>query len=142
MTKKNAYNVKSMETAINEIKNNNLSYINAAPKSTLEFKEKNHDHKDSCGPSPILSLKEESDLARWIEGLASKGFPRKKDDILNSDQKFLTDNPRPNRFKKNRQGDSWLKAFLRRHPKIVQKTSESVSADSACVSESDIRKCL
>nr|CAH7762579.1 unnamed protein product [Callosobruchus chinensis] len=77
---------------------------------------------------------------RWIEELASRGFPRKKKDILNSVQKFLTENPRPNLFVNNRPGDCWLKAFLKRNPSITQRTSESVSAASACVAEKDIRK--
>lgn len=69
MPKKNDYNVESMEAAINEVKNSNMSYRNAAqkygvPKSTLEFKVKNPGHKDTCGPSPILSLREETDLVR------------------------------------------------------------------------------
>ncbi|KAK4872176.1 hypothetical protein RN001_016300 [Aquatica leii] len=46
-----------------------MSYRNAAhkyevPKSTLEFKVKNPDHKDTCGPSPIFLLTEESELTR------------------------------------------------------------------------------
>lgn len=69
MPKKNQYDVESMESAIKEVKINNMSYRNAAnkygvPKSTLEFKIKNPGHKDTCGPSPILSLREESDLVR------------------------------------------------------------------------------
>lgn len=68
MPKKNEYNAESMEAAINEVKNN-MSYRNAAqkygvPKSTLEFKVKNPGHKDTCGPNPILSAREESDLVR------------------------------------------------------------------------------
>nr|CAH7736046.1 unnamed protein product [Callosobruchus chinensis] len=141
MPKKNSYDVISMERAIQEVKNSNMSYMAAAnkygvPKSTLEFKIKNPGHKSSCGPSPILSVREEYELVRWIEELASRGFPRKKEDILNSVQKFLTENPLPNPFVNNRPGDCWLK----RNPSITQRTSESVSAASACVAEKDIRK--
>jgi helix-turn-helix, Psq domain. len=69
MPKKNEYNAESMEAAINEVKNNNMSFRNAAhkygvPKSTLEFKIKNPGHKDTCGPNPILSAREESELVR------------------------------------------------------------------------------
>nr|CAH7736050.1 unnamed protein product [Callosobruchus chinensis] len=114
MPKKNSYDVISMERAIQEVKNSNMSYMAAAnkygvPKSTLEFKIKNPGHKSSCGPSPILSVREEYELVRWIEELASRGFPRKKEDILNSVQKFLTENPLPNPFVNNRPGDCWLK---------------------------------
>ncbi|XP_072376192.1 uncharacterized protein, partial [Diabrotica undecimpunctata] len=87
-----------------------------------------------------LTMKLIYDLCRWIEDLATKEFPRKREEILNSVQTFLTENPRPNPFKNNRPGDSWLKAFLKSHPTTVQRTSEAVSSASACVSEADIRK--
>jgi hypothetical protein len=34
----------------------------------------------------------------------------------------------------------YLQAFLRRHPEIVERTSEPVTSASSCVSEADIRK--
>ncbi|CAH2009353.1 unnamed protein product, partial [Acanthoscelides obtectus] len=71
--------------------------------------------------------------------LASRGFPRKKDDIMHSVQKFLIENPRPNPFNNNRPGECWFKAFLKRQPSIRQRTSEPVSAASACMAEKGIR---
>ncbi|KAL1498417.1 hypothetical protein ABEB36_009223 [Hypothenemus hampei] len=99
MPKRSSYDSKSMECAIKDVNNNAVSLRAAAkkygvPKSTLEFKLKNPDHKDTCGPSPILTLREESQLAKWIEELALRGFPRKKEDIINSVQKFLIENPK------------------------------------------------
>ncbi|XP_050299728.1 uncharacterized protein LOC126738432 [Anthonomus grandis grandis] len=131
MPKKGQYDTSSMDTAINEVKNNKLGLRAAA---------KNPGHKETCGPSPILTLKEEQQLVKWIEELANRGFPRKKEDILNSVQQFLIENPQPNPFNNNRPGDCWFKAFLRRNPTIVQRTSEAVSNASACVCEKDIRK--
>ncbi|KAG5885670.1 hypothetical protein JTB14_001952 [Gonioctena quinquepunctata] len=89
--------------------------------------------------------------------MAKKGFPCKKEDILQSVQKFLLDVPWDKPFKHNRPGDGWfevnmanlqrfvnivptLQAFLKRHPQIGQIPSEGVTSASSCVSEADIRK--
>ncbi|CAH0729912.1 unnamed protein product, partial [Brenthis ino] len=50
------------------------------------------------------------------------------------------ESPRPNPYKDNYPGDGWFKAFLKRHPDIVQRTSEGVTQSSANISELDIRK--
>nr|CAI5848326.1 unnamed protein product [Callosobruchus analis] len=109
------------------------------PKSTLEFKLEHPGHKDTLGPSLILSDKEEALLVSWIRDNASKGFPRKANDVKNSVQKFLSANPRPNKFKNNRPGEGWVKGFVKRHPEISKRTSEGVTSGSACVSEQDIK---
>ncbi|GBP43818.1 hypothetical protein EVAR_82250_1 [Eumeta japonica] len=72
--------------------------------------------------------------------MARKGFPRKSDDVLDTVQKFLSENPRVTPFLNNRLGQGWLKAFLKRHPSLVPRTSEEVTKASACVSETDIKK--
>ncbi|XP_072389327.1 uncharacterized protein [Diabrotica undecimpunctata] len=108
-------------------------------KTTIEFKLKHPEHKDTLGPSPILTCEEENTLVRWIQETASKGFPKKANDLKSSVQKFLIENPRPNNFKDNRPGDGWLKGFLKRHPGVSRRTSEGVTAASACVSERDIK---
>ncbi|GBP20461.1 Tigger transposable element-derived protein 6 [Eumeta japonica] len=56
--------------------------------------------------------------------MARKGFPRKSDDVLDTVQKFLSENPRVTPFLNNRPGQGWLKAFLKRHPSLVPRTSE------------------
>ncbi|CAH1968858.1 unnamed protein product [Acanthoscelides obtectus] len=78
-------------------------------------------------------------LVNWILETARKGFPKKANDPKSSVQNFLNDHPRKNPFNNNRLGDGWVKAFLNRHPEIVERSSESVSAASARVSEKDIR---
>ncbi|KAF2893013.1 hypothetical protein ILUMI_13160 [Ignelater luminosus] len=61
--------MKLIDTALNEIKTNNLSLRAATkrydlPKSTLAFKLTNPGYKDSCGPAPILSAQEELALEK------------------------------------------------------------------------------
>ncbi|KAH1028565.1 hypothetical protein HUJ05_001911 [Dendroctonus ponderosae] len=92
------------------------------PRATFQFKLKNPGHK-----------------SQWIIELAKKGFPWKKRDITSSVQQFLKTHPRPNPFNNDKSGDGWLKAFLKRHPEIVERTTEAVTSASARVSENDIQ---
>jgi hypothetical protein len=46
-------------------------------------------------------------ILRQIKKLVRKGFPRKREHIISSVQKFLMQNPRPNPFKANRPGEGW-----------------------------------
>ncbi|CAG9565845.1 unnamed protein product [Danaus chrysippus] len=69
-----------------------------------------------------------------------EGVSLKIENWKRSVSKFLEEKPRPNPFKVNYPGDGWVKAFLKRHPNIVQRTSEGVTQSSANVSEQDIRK--
>nr|CAH7743641.1 unnamed protein product [Callosobruchus chinensis] len=138
------YNRSKLENALRDIQNGTESYRTAEkkygiPKSTLEFKLKHPGHKETLGPSPVLTLEEEALLVSWIRDNASKGCPRKANDLKNSVQRFLFANPRPNQFKDNRPGEGWVNGFLKRHPEISKRTSEGVTSASACVSEQDIR---
>lgn len=139
------YDEAAMEAAIVDFQQNGGNLRATAkkygvPKSTLSFKLKNPGHKETFGPRPVLNIEEENILVNWITQLARKGFPKKKEDLKSSVQTFLTNNPRPNPFTNNRPGDGWIKAFLKRHPSVVQRTSEAVTSASSCVSEKDIRK--
>ncbi|XP_050505298.1 uncharacterized protein LOC126878438 [Diabrotica virgifera virgifera] len=114
MPKLRKYDKNKLIEAVKDVQNGTESYRTAEkkygiPKSTIEFKLKHPEHKDTLGPSPILTCEEENTLVRWIQETASKGFPKKANDLKSSVQKFLTENPRPNNFKDNRPGDGWLK---------------------------------
>ncbi|XP_072387396.1 mblk-1-related factor 1-like [Diabrotica undecimpunctata] len=137
MPKLRKYDKMKLTEAIKDVQNGTESYRTAEkkygiPKSTVEFKLKHPEHKNTLGPSPILTCEEENTLVRWIQETASKGFPKKANDLKSSVQKFLIENPRLNNFKDNRPGDGWLKGFLKRHPGVSRKTSEGVTAASAC----------
>ncbi|CAK1584718.1 unnamed protein product [Parnassius mnemosyne] len=142
------YTPENLEEAIAELQNNEkrlsdrqICQKHGVPRTTLRVYKHKPGHKTSLGPSPILTL-EEAILEDWIISSARKGFPKNKDNILDSVQKFLIDNPRPNPFLNNRPGIGWLKAFLKRHPRLSIRTSEGVTKASSCVSEKDIRGCF
>ncbi|KAI4455566.1 homeobox-like domain superfamily [Holotrichia oblita] len=133
-----------MQLAIEEMKTGESSLRNVAkkynvPKSSLEFKIKNPGHKETFGPNTVLTEDEELRLVDWIKKMAQRGFPNNRENILDSVQTFLKDNPRKNPFKNNRPGHGWFQAFLKRHSDISSRTSEGVSSASSCISEKDIR---
>lgn len=144
--KKKNYDPNNMILALRELRETENPKIREIarkydiPKSTLHFKLKNPDRRTSFGPQPVLTEDEESILELWIIRLMKKGFPLKIENLQRSVSKFLEENPRPNPFKDNYPGDGWVKAFLKRHPNIVQRTSEGVTQSSANISEKDIRK--
>lgn len=139
------YTKDALDEALQEINNKTLSLRAVAkkydiPRGTLQFKLKNPTSKSQFGPTPYLTHEEENSIKEWLIKMARKGFPRKSDDVLDTVQKFLTDNPRDTPFVNNRPGQGWLKAFLKRHPNLAPRTSEGVTKSSACVSETDIKK--
>ncbi|CAG5014492.1 unnamed protein product [Parnassius apollo] len=64
-----------------------------------------------------------------------KGFPRKSDDVLDTVQKYSTENPKETPFVNNRP-----KAFLKRHPTLIPRNSERVTKANASIAECDIKK--
>lgn len=66
------------------------------------------------GPVTILTDEEES---KWCLDLAKCGFARKKDDLLSTVKKIISNDNRPNSFANGRPGKTWYASFLRRHPK-------------------------
>lgn len=110
------------------------------PRTTIIFRLSDKFVKTNHGPSPILTAEEESSLCKWITVCVKKGFPRRKENIISSVKELLDQVPRKNPFKNNTPGDGWFKAFLRRHPELLSRTSEGVTAASSSVSESDIKK--
>ncbi|CAH2101986.1 unnamed protein product [Euphydryas editha] len=119
--------IEAVQDVSNKLSTRQIAEKYGVPRSSLRYHIKNPGHKTSLGPSPTLTVSEESRLEDWIIISARKGFPRNKEDILDTVQKFLSENPRPNL------------TFLKRHPKLTIRTSEGVTKASSCVSEKDIR---
>ncbi|CAH4034239.1 unnamed protein product [Pieris brassicae] len=109
--KKKYYDPNTLNLALNEIRETGkireIARKYNIPKSTLHFKLKNPTHRTSFGPPPVLTEGEERTLEVWIKEVMKKGFPLKTDDLKQSVFKFLTENPRPNKFINNYPGDGW-----------------------------------
>lgn len=99
MSKSRSYSDQKLEEAIEAVKGKKLSKKAAAklfniPRSTIQFRMSENFKKKSKGPNPVLSIEEEEQLERWIIMCAKKGFPRRKNDLKYSVQKFLNENKR------------------------------------------------
>nr|CAH7742610.1 unnamed protein product [Callosobruchus chinensis] len=110
------------------------------PRSTIQYRLSDKFKSPGYGPPTVLTNKEEEILIKWIFECHRKGFPRRIDDVQASVQQLIKKDRRETPFKDGRPGKGWYKAFLRRHPEIVERTTEAVTAASAPISEKDIRK--
>lgn len=90
------------------------------------------------GPATILTKQEEDLLEKWLLGLCRKGFPVVKRMLLDSVKKTLDLAQRPSPFNNNSPGETWFKAFLKRHPALSLKNAESLTKDRAAVSKEGI----
>lgn len=142
--KNQCYTEEALQRAIIEIKNGGKKKTVAAkfgiPRSTLQFRLSDKFKKIRKGPNTYLTTEEEAKLEQWILECERKGFPRRKIDIQTSVKNFLDGALRPNPFKENTPGNRWYNAFLKRHPILVQRTSEAVTSSSSNVSEDNIKK--
>ncbi|KAI4455752.1 hypothetical protein MML48_9g00000300 [Holotrichia oblita] len=138
------YTENDIQKALEEIKIGKLLRVVSRqykiPRATLQFRKSQNYVKPTFGPNPILSNDEEKILVNWIFENHKRGFPRRKDDVQESVKEFLDQRPRENPFVNNRPGETWYRAFLRRNPEVTKRTSEAVTAASANVSESNIKK--
>ena len=92
------------------------------------------------GPKSFLTKSEEEEIVRWLIDLAKCGFPRKKEELLDSVQKIVSDSKRRSSFKNGRPGEKWYKVFLNRHPAIALREPEGVTKGRSCITEEYIRK--
>lgn len=137
------YSESELDKALEAIKNG-MGKLTAAkkfniPRATLQFRLSKEFVKSRPGPDTVLSSQEENQLVQWIIESCRKGFPRRKEDIIQSVKLFLIANPRSNSFIENTPGEGWYKLFLKRHPEIALRTSEAVTSASSKISESNIR---
>ncbi|XP_062559413.1 uncharacterized protein LOC134224151 [Armigeres subalbatus] len=90
------------------------------------------------GPTTVLTQDEETELEEWVYDMQSRGFPVTKEMLLSNVKIFLDANPREHKFPQNMPGRTWVKLYLKRHPKMSLRTPEFVTKASATVSLSDI----
>ncbi|XP_077292126.1 uncharacterized protein LOC143915379 [Arctopsyche grandis] len=133
------YNENQLKKALQEVQIDGASLRATArkyniPRATLQFKLKKPTARSRPGPEPFLTTELEDSLVKWHEDMVRKGFPRKKEDIIDSVQKYLIDKPLETPFKNNRPGRGWLRIFLKRHPNLTE------ARTSLGITENDIRR--
>lgn len=98
------------------------------PRSTLIRKLSGKGSLDrKMGPQTILTEAEEKTLEEWLLATCRKGFPMQRFDLLLAVQKVVEESKRKTCFKAGMPGRTWFKSFMRRHPNVNLKYTESVA---------------
>ncbi|CAH2108761.1 unnamed protein product [Euphydryas editha] len=90
------------------------------------------------GPPAVLSRTEEKTIVDWIFEMARAGFPVTMKEVVFSVQRLLTELKRPNPFKDNCPGKSWMKGFMKRNPGISVRMSQNLTRSRAVISKEKI----
>lgn len=107
------YDSSRMNSALADVNINGMSVRKAArtwnvPRTTLnDIKRCRYSSESRPGPKTVLSHDEENHLVEWLLELARRAVLISKDNLLNSIQGILRDDPRSNPFTDNRPGNSW-----------------------------------
>jgi hypothetical protein len=143
-TKRKSYNPQQAREALEAI-SSGMSVRKAAsvyniPRTTLQdMKKGSYEPESRPGPSSILTPTEEQLLCEWLIELSRRGIPISKECLLDSVQKIIQDDPRPNPFVHSRPGRSWFHSFLKRHSNIAQRNAESICRARGSLTEQRIR---
>lgn len=133
------FSEETLQSAIEDIETNNLTYRAAAdkygiPKSTLERKF-NKKHMKSPGGQTTLLAEEENILKRAIITASEWGFPLEKEDIKDLVHGYIMrQGKNAKKFRNSRPGDSWYYGFVARHNDLSIRLSENIKRSRAAVS--------
>lgn len=111
------------------------------PRSTLSEKRSGRLPVEyRMGPPTVLTTEEESLLEKWIFHVGQAGFPVTKDQLLDSVQMLLNQSKRETVFTDNRPGRKRYEAFTRRHPLVVERECQNLTAARSSVTEDGLRQ--
>jgi len=77
---------------------------------------------------------------QWILRMCSRECPITKEHLINSIAIILKKSKKLHPFTDKRPGRHWYEGFLRRHPQLKTRMSESITFLRALVSEQNIRQ--
>lgn len=138
------YTQEDLNSALNDIKKGCSMYGTAKkygiPRATLSNKIFGRSPLGKkSGPATILTADEETIIEKWMFGLAVRGFPVTKNQLLYSIQMYLNINKRVTPFPNNVPGRRWYDNFRERHPLISEKISQNLTASRAAITEEKLR---
>ncbi|XP_023247710.1 uncharacterized protein LOC111643754 [Copidosoma floridanum] len=134
------YSKESVVQALDEIKNgiNTINTVSAKygiPSNTLRDKMKKKYSDNKPGIGSVLTQQQENELEEWIFEAVRKGFPVSKFELIQTVKNICVNLGKPNPFTDNTPGRKWFNLFMKRHPKIVTRVSETVTLNKANVTE-------
>ena len=142
------YSVKSMESALREIREGHMSCKAAAKafgvlRTTLRDKLAGRSPEErQMGPNSVLTKAEVTGLVTFCIQLLKCGFPINRDDFFNTVQKIVKEDGRKIPFTDDKPGFYWFQGFMRRNPQRTERFPERLTGGRAVVTEERIRSGL
>lgn len=83
------------------------------------------------GPHTVLTTEEEAAIEEWLIHMAKIGYGRSREQLKVAVKKIIELDGRPNPFIENMPGRTWIRAFLKRHPKVSCRHPEPLPTSRA-----------
>ncbi|XP_071840675.1 uncharacterized protein [Apostichopus japonicus] len=141
-----AYSQENLVEALNKIQNGGNSVRATSkqyniPKTTLLDKlSGRRPVYTTQGPKPVMTPEEETWLEKWLLSMSKIGYGQTRRELCLTVKKILDDDGRKNPFKDNMPGPQWVRAFMRRHPKISERAGEALGKERAMLSSSKLEE--
>lgn len=90
------------------------------------------------GPRPIFSKENEAILSKWLADMAKSGFPVTKELLLYSAAKLAKE--LNVEFPRGNPGRKWFELFLKRHPHISQRVSQTLTPSRSSIEKRHIEQ--
>lgn len=134
------YTLSDLKLAIKAVEDGNVSPYRAAldfniPLTTFYNNLTGTSKSNSIGTSTILSKEDENSIEKYVISCAERGFPLGREALVDVGEKMI----KLKNKNAQRPGRAWVEGFLRRHPGITFRVTQSVSKASANVSENNLR---
>lgn len=139
------YSRETLQIAVNEVKNKEISAYGASkkfsiPKSTI-LNKVNEVHSSAYGKTPVLSAEVEKELADWIIDCGKLGDPKSKEDLINAAAELaLLNEEESKHFKNNKPCSKWVTGFLKRNPNVSFRKPSAITRAAANVTPGDLQK--
>lgn len=110
--------------------------FNVAPATLCRHSNGKHVFQGICTE---LNKDEEKEIAAWVIDVSKRGFPISQSELKDCVQLYLNKAGRKTKFKENRPGHKWVKAFTNRHSILSVWMAENVHKSRASVTATKIR---
>lgn len=143
-TKNQQYSQETLCAALDEIRNGipiyRASKKYGIPRTTLVYKlQGKRPLVGKSGPPTVLTPNEEEILTTWIKEMGRAGFPVTKTQLIESVTSLVKKLGKDDCFSKGVPGRAWYEGFMKRHPDITKRVTQTLPLCRSIVTEAKIR---
>lgn len=142
-----SYSEDALNNALSDIRGNIKGIREACrhygiPRSTIQDRLSGRvaEKRRKVGPDPIFGFDGENKIVDWIIELAKSGISINKEDLLETVAGLAKDLGKDNCFPGGKPGIRWYMNFLKRHPNVSVRESESINKAREAIEETTIQK--